>query len=172
MNSSNKFRVGWYLIYTKPRHEKKVHARLTELAVNSFLPIRKTLRTWHDRRKVIDEPLFPSYVFIYLNDMQHYYNGMEVEGALYYVKIGKEMARVSDSVVNSIKIATQHEKDIEVSDTFFQPGHKLVISQGALSGLTCEVVENNNRQKLLVRVDLLQRNILLTLPEDHLVLAS
>src|SRR5688572_29524649 len=163
MNSSNKFRVGWYLIYTKPRHEKKVHARLTELKVNSFLPIRKTLRNWHDRRKYIDEPLFPSYVFIYLNDVQNYYNGMEVESALYYVKIGKEMARVSDTVVNNIRIATQQEKDIEVSDTFFQPGHKVVISQGALTGLTCEVVENDNKQKLLVRVELLQRNILLSL---------
>jgi transcription antitermination factor NusG len=170
MDSRNKFRIGWCLLYTKPRHEKKVHTRLTELKINAFLPTRKTLRTWHDRRKYIDEPLFPSYVFIYLNDMQNYLEGMDTEGALYYVRTGKEIAHVSDAVVNSLKIATNQGENVEVSDSFYQPGTKLVISQGALTGLTCEVVEHNDKLKLLVRVELLKRNILLTLPEDHLML--
>jgi transcriptional antiterminator RfaH len=54
--------AGWYLLYTKPRHEKKVSAALTEASVNSYLPTAKKLRTWCDRKKYIDEPLFPSYV--------------------------------------------------------------------------------------------------------------
>jgi transcriptional antiterminator RfaH len=165
----NTFNTGWYLIYTKPRHEKKVHTRLTELKINSYLPLTKKLRTWHDRKKYVDEPLFPSYIFIYLNDMQTYYEGMDTEGSLYYVRYGKEIARVQDSVVNNIKLVSGQAKDPEVSDALFQPGRQLVISKGALTGLSCEVVEYNSKQKLLVRVDLLQRNILLTLPEEHLM---
>jgi len=162
----SKFRSGWYLIYTKPQHEKKVYSRLTELNVDCFLPTRKTLRTWHDRRKYVEEPLFPSYVFIYLKELRNYYQGMEVEGALYYVRTGKEVARVSDTVVNNIKLAAVHAKDLEVSDSQFRPGQQLVINQGALTGLSCEIVQYNNKQKLLVRVDLLKRNILLTVPVD------
>jgi len=48
---------------------------------------------WHDRRKYVDEPLFPSYVFICLDSMQAYYEGLDAEGVPCYVKIGKEMAR-------------------------------------------------------------------------------
>ncbi len=163
------FRSGWYLLYTKPRYEKKVHTHLTELKIDSFLPTRKILRTWHDRKKYVDEPLFPSYVFLYLTDIQNYYDGMDAEGALYYVRSGKEIAKVSDKIIDDIKLITNQVKEIEVSEFRFQPGRQLVIREGALTGLSCEVVECNNRQRLLVRIDLLQRNILLVLPEEHLM---
>jgi transcriptional antiterminator RfaH len=167
----NSFNAGWYLIYTKPRHEKKVHMRLIERSIESFLPTRKILRSWHDRKRYVDEPLFPSYIFIYLKDMQNYYEGIDAEGSLYYVRNGKKIAQVDDSVVNNIKLVSNQGKDIEVSDDRFQPGRKLVISKGALTGLSCEVVQFNSHRKLLVRVDLLNRNLLLTLQEDHLTLA-
>jgi transcriptional antiterminator RfaH len=166
----NNFKSGWYLIYTKPRHEKKVHTRLSELNINSFLPMRKEVSMWHDRKKIVDKPLFPSYVFIHLNDMKDYYDGMDADGTLYYVKSGKQVARVNNDVVDSIKLAVSQAKDIEVSTGYFQPGHKLVITEGALTGLSCEVVEYESSQKLLVRVDLLQRNVLLTMPEECLAL--
>lgn len=165
----SKFSSGWYLIYTRPKHEKKVHTGLTDKKVTSFLPTKKSLRTWNDRRKYIDEPLFPSYVFIYLRDMRDYYCGTDVAGALYYVKTGREIARVSDTVVNDIKLASTHTSEIEVSDFYFKPGHQVVISQGALTGLTCEVVRYNNNRKLLIRVELLKRNLLLTMPEEYLL---
>jgi transcriptional antiterminator RfaH len=165
----NVFHTGWYLIYTKPRQEKKVHGQLTEMNINSLLPTRKSLRTWHDRKKYIEEPLFPSYVFIYLNDRQKYYEGMETEGALYYVRSGKEITRVRESVIDNIMLLTGAAMDLEVSNSHFQPGRRLVISQGALTGLSCEVVQYNNMQKILVRVDLLQRNLLLTVPEEYLM---
>jgi transcriptional antiterminator RfaH len=163
------FISGWYLIYTKPRHERKVHTHLTEMNINSFLPTRKVLRIWHDRKKFVDEPLFPSYVFLYLTDIQNYYAGIDAEGSLYYVKSGKDIARVSETVVNNIKLVAGEAKDLEVSESRFRPGSKLVIRHGALTGLSCEAVDYNSKRRLLVRVDLLQRNILLEMPEDHLM---
>jgi len=165
----NKFHCGWYLIYTRPKHEKKVHLHLEGKKIDTFLPTKKTLRTWHDRRKYIDEPLFPSYVFVYLKDMKNYYDSIDAEGSLYYVKIGKDMARVSDELVNNIKLLTGQVKDLEVSYGKFQPGHRLVINKGVLTGLACEVVRVDNCRKLLVRVELLQRNILLSVPSEYLL---
>lgn len=163
------FHAGWYLIYTKPRHEKKVHTRLSEINIKTFLPTRKVLRTWHDRKRYIDEPLFPSYLFIYLKDMQSYYEGIDTDGSLYYVRTGKEMARVSESLVESIKLVTNKAKDLEVSDVRFQAGRRLIIKEGPLTGLECEVVQQNNAQKILLRVELLQRNILLSLAPQQLM---
>lgn len=165
----SKFHSGWYLVYTRPKHEKKVHKYLTDENVTSYLPTRKVLRTWGDRRKFVDEPFFPSYVFIYVRDMHDYYCGIDAAGALYYVKTGKEIARVSDAIIDNIKLATTHTSDIEVNDLYFKPGHRVVISKGALTGLTCEVVRCNNNRKLLIRVELLQRNILLSMPEECLL---
>jgi transcription antitermination factor NusG len=165
----NLFRTGWYLIYTKPRHEKKVFSHLTELKINSFLPTRRTLRTWHDRKKYVDEPFFPSYVFIYLEDMKTYYEGMEADGALYYVRTGKEITRVQDSIVNNIKLIADRGKGVEITGSELEPGRKMIISKGPLTGLSCELVRYNNKEMLLVRVNLLQRNVLATLAVEHLM---
>lgn len=164
-----KFNSGWYLIYTRPRHEKKVSGRLTEMNIDTLLPTRKQLRVWHDRRKHVDEPLFPSYVFVYLNDLQSYYVGMDIEGVLYYVRSGNEVSRINESVINNIRLASERAKEIEVSAAYFQPGQRLVIRQGALTGLSGEVVQVNGNQKLLIRVALLQRNILMTLSAEDLM---
>lgn len=163
------FSPGWYVIYTMPCHEKKVHFRLTELSIVGFLPTKKTLRTWHDRKKYVDEPLFPSYLFVFLKDLRNYYEGNAVEGVLSYVRIGKDLARVNESVINDIKLVTEKGSDIEVTKEQFLPGRKLVIGKGPLTGLSCEVVEVNKRELLLVRVNLLQRNVLLTLPRESLM---
>lgn len=162
------FKDGWYVIYTRPRHEKKVAVKLTETGIDNFLPTIKKIRKWNDRNKCIDEPLFPSYVFIHLYNMQSYYTGMDTEGVLSYVRVGKQIARVSDDIINNIRLVTNEANEIEVSEQFFRAGQQLVISQGALTGLSCEIIQFNGKKKVLVRVDLLQRNILLTLPTEHL----
>ncbi|HLZ88030.1 MAG TPA: UpxY family transcription antiterminator [Puia sp.] len=162
------FHAGWYLIYTKPRHEKKVHTRLTEMKINSFLPLTKKLRIWHDRKKIINEPLFPSYVFIYLDDLQAYYEGIDTDGSLYYVRTGKEIARVNDIVINNIRILVDKGSEIEVLTENIQPSQEFLIRQGPLTGLSCEIVQVSGSHKVLVRVHLLQRNLLVTLPSDYL----
>lgn len=163
------FYSGWYLIYTRPLHEKKVHSQLNGLSIRSFLPTTKVLKTFRQKKKFVDQPMFPSYVFIYLENMQQYYYGIDLDGALHYVKVGKDIVRVNNDVVDNIKLVTDRADEVEVCESHFQPGQKLVISEGPLTGLSCEVVDHNHKRRLLVRVDLLQRHLLLTLPTEHLV---
>lgn len=58
------------LIYTKPRSELKLVKKLEELQYTVYCPTRKTIRQWSDRKKKIAEPLFKSYVFIYIKPAQ------------------------------------------------------------------------------------------------------
>lgn len=160
------FQIGWYLIYTKARHEKKVESRLADKQIECLLPMRKTFKNWHDRRKFVTEPLFPSYIFVYLRDMESYYGGMDTEGVLSYVKLGKAAVKVNETVVNNVRLIADKAADVEVSKDSFQPGHRLMIRQGPLSGVDGEMVTYKNKRQLLVRVELLQRNLLVTLPED------
>lgn len=163
------FKDGWYVIYTRPNHERRVHARLHELNITSFLPLRKKIRNHPAGRKAVEEPLFPSYLFIYLNDLRSYYSGADTDGALYYVRSGREMARVSELEINNIKLAVKQGCQVEISDDRFKPGRHLIITKGALTGLACEVVEYGGKEKLLVRIDLLRRNLLLSFPQEHLM---
>ncbi|OQP61085.1 antitermination protein NusG [Niastella vici] len=165
----NGFNTGWYLIYTRPRHEKKVYGQLIERSINSYLPLKKTLKTWHDRKKYVDEPLFPSYVFVQLENGEDYYRCMQTDGYLYYVRSGKSVARINDALINNLKLTVNDENEIQVSERYFEPGKQLTITRGVLAGLSCEVVRHDGKEKLLVRVELLNRSVLMTLPEKNLI---
>ena len=162
------FNPGWYLLYTMSRHEKKIASRLHELTIDNFLPTARILKERRGRKKWVDEPLFPSYLFIYLRSPSDYYAGSGVEGVWYYVRTGKKVARVDERTIKDIRLLTTQGKDLEVSPDRYGPGKRLVVQRGALTGLSCEVVQSNGREKLLVRIDLLQRNLLVTVPAESL----
>ena len=54
----------WYVLYTRPRFEKRVKERLESNGQECFLPLHRTPRVWSDRVKMVDIPLFSSYVFV------------------------------------------------------------------------------------------------------------
>jgi transcriptional antiterminator RfaH len=164
------FVSGWYVVYTKPRHEKKVAAFLSSFNIANFLPTTRLLRIWKDRKKYIDSPLFPSYVFVHLEDMETYYRVLNLEAVLYYVRLGKEVVRVKEDVFHNIRLIMKqvNDIDIEVSDDYFQPGKQLMIKDGILCGLLCEVVEVKGEQKILVRVNMLQKKSLVTVSGEYL----
>ena len=161
------FKAGWHILYTRHQHEKKVRDNLMEQSINAYLPIKKTRKKIWDRIKYIETPLFPSYVFVYLNTIDEYYTGLGLNGVLYYVRSGKEIARINESLILDIRLLTEQYTDIEVSTHDFKPGQRLVIQQGALKGLDCEVVQVNGKGKILIRIHLLKRNLLFTLDEDR-----
>src|SRR5919206_3366358 len=67
MNTEKK----WYAIYTKPRWEKKVAELLTKKGIENYCPLNKVTRQWCDRKKTVHEPLFTSYVFVYVTQAEH-----------------------------------------------------------------------------------------------------
>jgi transcription antitermination factor NusG len=56
---------NWYVLYTKSRCEKKVAELLSKRNVENYCPLNRVYRQWSDRKKMITEPLFNSYVFIH-----------------------------------------------------------------------------------------------------------
>ncbi|MFN2439538.1 MAG: UpxY family transcription antiterminator [Chitinophagaceae bacterium] len=61
----------WYAVYTKPRWEKKVAELLTKKKIENYCPLNKVKKQWADRKKLVFEPLFTSYVFVKVSEMEH-----------------------------------------------------------------------------------------------------
>lgn len=162
------FNKGWYLIYTNSKQERKVAGQLGQMKIQYYLPMVKIAREWSDRVKILDSPLFPSYLFVYLNQLKDYYQCLETQGALHFVRFGQKIARVTDSVISDLRIIVDAGEQIEVSFSVFQKGETVTITEGPLAGLKCEVIQYNKKEMMLVRIELLQRNLLLELPINHL----
>ena len=55
---------AWYALYCQVNHEREVVKRLEQKAVSCFLPLMETWSKRQDRRKKIQLPMFPGYVFV------------------------------------------------------------------------------------------------------------
>src|SRR6476646_1947607 len=74
----------WLAVYTKPRWEKKIDRLLIETGIESYCPLNKVHRKWSDRMKMVEEPLFKSYVFVHVNPEEEK-KVREVNGVLNFV---------------------------------------------------------------------------------------
>jgi len=161
---------GWYVLYVKYHHEKKVFDVLEQLAIKAFLPTIEIQSTRTDRKKMIQKLLFPSYVFVKINSSLDFYKTLSVNGACMYIRFGMEYAKVSDEEIKKIQLLLL-EKDlteIETNVENFKVGDFKTISYGSLRGLECQVLNTNNINKIIVRIDSLQKNITATIPSYYL----
>src|SRR5690606_20682493 len=60
--------MPWFVLYTKPRAEKKTAEQLARMGVEVYCPVVRTMRQWSDRKKKVDIPLFSSYLFVNLTE--------------------------------------------------------------------------------------------------------
>jgi transcriptional antiterminator RfaH len=160
------FTTGWYVLYVKSRCEKKVHNVLKENSLQTFLPQVKTIQQWADRKKIVLKPLFPSYVFVYLNSSNEFYRALSVPGTCCYIRFGKEYPKVTEQEISQIKllIGEKNITSLETTSQLPKSGEIKKINHGPLNGLHCEVIKADNYEKIIVRIDSLKQNIIATIP--------
>ncbi|TYP74364.1 UpxY family transcription antiterminator [Aquimarina intermedia] len=164
------FTKGWHVIYVKSRQERKVYDSLMKMSIESFLPLVKTVRQWSDRKKTIEIPLFPSYVFVNIHSSLDFYRALSVEGACAYIRFGNDYAVVRDSEIEKVRILLNIDgvTDIATTEVLPKVGEIRKVEYGPLVGLECEVLRVDNKDMILVRIDSLDKNISATLSSSIL----
>ncbi len=149
----------WYAIYTRSRHEKLVRNTLVQKGVESFLPLRQVLSQWKDRRKWVEKPLFPGYVFVRTQQTQLYGVAM-VRGVVYVLGSGGKPTAVPDDQVEAIRQIVEAPYPT-VLWPWLQEGKRVRVTAGPLAGLETQIVERKKNRKsyLVVSVDLLGRSV-------------
>jgi len=92
----------WLAVYTRPRWEKKVAKLFNSKNVENYCPLNRVERRWADRKKIVDEPLIASYVFVRADESE-YINIKETDGVLNLVHWLGKPAVIRDSEIESLK---------------------------------------------------------------------
>ena len=88
----------WHVVYTKPKCEKKVADVFSQKKIEAYCPMNRILRQWADRKKIIYQPLFSSYVFVRTINSEHI-KIMETNGVLNFVHwLGKPAVVRNDEI--------------------------------------------------------------------------
>lgn len=131
--NSSKMNKHWYAVYTKPRWEKKVSERLKEAGFESYCPLNKVRRKWSDRYKVIEEPLFSSYVFVRLPDL-HEGKVRMINGVINFVYWNGKPGIVRDEEILSIKRFLNDYTEVTALQMDIRPNAKVIVAKGAMMG--------------------------------------
>lgn len=123
----------WFAVYTRPRWEKKVHKLLEEKGVESYCPLNKVHRKWSDRIKLVDEPLFKSYVFVKVREEEKTEVRM-TSGVVNFVYWLGKPAIIKEREIETIKKFLNDHHDVEVRAVDVKAGKKVMVQSGILMG--------------------------------------
>ena len=135
----------WFAIYTKPRWEKKVYALLQEKGIESYCPLNKVQRKWSDRIKIVEEPLFKSYVFVRVCEEEKT-PVRTLSGVVNFVYWQGKPAVIKDREITSIRKFMNEYENVEVSSATIKPESAVIVQQGVLMGKKGTVKRVLNRK--------------------------
>ena len=121
----------WYAVYTKPRWEKKVNSLLLTKGIETYCPLNKVRKKWSDRIKLVEEPLFKSYVFVHVTESDRSRVRM-VNGVLNYVYWNGKPAVIRDEEINTIKKFMNEYEDVQSRPVMVHPKQRVRIDSGLL----------------------------------------
>ncbi len=130
----------WLAVYTRPRWEKKVNQLLAEKGVERYCPLNKVRRKWSDRMKVVEEPLFKSYVFVKVNDDDRTQVRM-TPGVINFVYWQGKPAVIKEKEINAIRRFLDEYENVEVRPMDVKPHQRVKITSGPLMDQEGEVLQ-------------------------------
>jgi transcriptional antiterminator RfaH len=157
----------WYAVYTRPRAEKQVNQRLLEEGVETFLPLHKTYRIWSDRKKLVEKPLLPSYLFV-KTKAKNFHHVYRVPGIVKFVSFEGRPVSIPIKQIDNLRLLVDSDAKIEVTSENFSQGDNVEVISGSLVGLTGELIKIGNKNRVIIRIDRLDQNVLLKIPKTFL----
>ncbi len=134
----------WYAVYTKPRWEKKVAGLLTRKNIESYCPLNKVQRQWSDRKKIVMEPLFQSYVFVNVSNLEQTMV-RETSGVLNFVYWLQKPAVIREEEIDVIKRFLNEYHHVQVEKSTVNLNDKVRIIGGPLMMREGNVLEIKNK---------------------------
>jgi len=141
----------WYVVYTKPRWEKKVVEELSKLDIEAYCPMITEMHQWSDRKKKVTVPLIKSYVFIFIEEINRD-QVFAVTGVLRYLHWLKKPAVVRNSEIETLKAWMDNPETTDIAISNLSPGDELLIANGSFKGQEAIIYKvGKKRLKLILK---------------------
>jgi len=155
--------IPWYVAYARPRHEKHIARQLAERGVGSFVPLYTSVRRWKDRRKRLELPLFPGYVFVQIA-LQCKLDLLRLPGVVDFVRFQGSPVPVLSGEIESLRQGLSGACLVH-PHPFLQAGRKVRIRGGALEGVEGIFVRRRGQTRVVLSVSLIQRSVAIEIEE-------
>jgi transcription termination/antitermination protein NusG len=152
--------LNWYALYVKSRHEYVTQSELMLKGIETFLPSVKRLRHWKDRKKLVDFPLFPGYLFVSMNaSPEAYINVLKTRGVVYLIstEVGYPTP-VAPEEIHSLRLIIESGQELDIYP-HLNEGTLVKVKRGPLQGAEGIIKNKLGQYIFVVNINLLGRSI-------------
>lgn len=166
----NKIVTNWLVLYTKPKHEKKVFEYLKKLNISCFFPTYTATKQWSDRKKKIISPLFPSTIFVLESDLE-IINQNKIDSFKGFLRQNNSFAIVKNYEIENIKILLNQWNGIflnedSVTSDEIKKGVNVIVTKGPFENLVGKSIVVNKKHKIVIEIQSLGFNTQIELPKS------
>jgi transcriptional antiterminator RfaH len=150
----------WYVVHTKPRQEDVALENLERQGYSCYLPRLRVQKPLARKLTLIDEPMFPRYLFIGVNDLFVSKGSSPIRstrGVSGLVRFGSDPAQIRFELLTAIfaREQLQHQKPEQP----FKPGDHVTFAHGPLAGIESIYQAANGEERSMVLLRLLNRPV-------------
>lgn len=159
--------VPWLVLRTRSRHESSVETCLQQKQITSYLPKRREVRRWKGKKKVVEMPLFPGYVFVRPR-LEQYETMRYIRGSCGLVLAGSQPATMAESELEAVKILVDSGAALAVNAELI-PGQRVRVVSGPLAGAQGELVRVKSEDRLVINAQVLNSSVSVEVGADMVV---
>lgn len=146
----------WFGLRVRRRSEQIASAALVNRGYNPFLPACKQTRRWSDRKKQVEEPLFPGYLFCRF-DPHHRLPIISAPGVLALVGAGNLPTPIAEEEIEAIRVLIASGLPARPWP-FVQQGDRASIIDGPLRGIE-GIVTGLEGDQLILSITMMRRSV-------------
>lgn len=154
----------WYALYTKVNQEFKTADQLTKRAIEYYLPTVTKIKKWSDRKKKITEPVIKGYIFIYADETERL-DALTIPSVVRCISENGKPSKIPAWQIENFKLVIESKSDFILYNGLV-PGQSIEILNGPFKGVKGIVQAiNNKNMNLAISINILNRSLIIKLPE-------
>ncbi|MFT6926872.1 MAG: transcriptional antiterminator RfaH [Psychromonas sp.] len=146
----------WFVVYCKSREELRAQQNLSNQGVYSFFPKIVKEKMVRGKKKVVEEALFPSYLFVNISQKDKQFSSIRsTRGINNFVKFGLSIATIPNLQVKQLERLCEVNNKLDIDcDALYKSGDKVDILSGPFKGLTAifDIEDGLARSMLLLNI--------------------
>ena len=156
----------WYAAYTKPRHEKRVTVQMGRKCIECFVPIYRSVRRWKDRRKELELPLFPGYVFVHMA-LSERLQVLQLPGVAHFVSFHGKPAPLPTVEIEALRNGLARNA-LAQPHPYLKVGRRVKIHSGPMAGMEGVLVRRKDTFRVVLSIHLIQRSVAVEVDEAEI----
>ena len=149
----------WFAACTFHHHEKYVNRQLIERSITSFLPLYRHSTKWTDRRKIVELPLFPGYIFVHIAKRDRV-GVLELAAVVRFVTLQGRPVPMEDHEIECLRSGLEGGVIAE-PHPLLCVGSRVRVVRGSMAGLEGILVRKKNKTRVVVSLRAIMQSIAL-----------